>query len=71
MLEASAAEIRFGRRALLLAPHALRVYGFLELARDSAEALLPKETVRRTRASRRQRRSTIRYSPNGMRDLRE
>jgi len=42
MLEASAAEIRFadGRFS---APHALRVYGFLELARDSAEALLPKE----------------------------
>src|SRR5258707_4398170 len=42
MLEASAAEIRFadGRFS---APHALRAYGFLELARDSAEALLPKE----------------------------
>jgi len=42
MLEASAAEIRFadGRFS---APHALRCYGFLELARDSAEALLPKE----------------------------
>ena len=42
MLEASAEEIRFadGRFS---APHALRAYGFLELARDSAEALLPKE----------------------------
>src|SRR5882672_5921811 len=42
MLEAGAAEIRFadGRFS---APHALRAYGFLELARDSAEALLPKE----------------------------
>src|SRR6266446_5403880 len=42
MLEASAAEIRFadGRFS---APRALRAYGFLELARDSAEALLPKE----------------------------
>jgi carbon-monoxide dehydrogenase large subunit len=42
MLEASAAEIRFadGRFS---APHALRAYGFLELARDSAEALLPRE----------------------------
>ena len=42
MLEASAVEIRFadGRFS---APHALRAYGFLELARDSAEALLPKE----------------------------
>src|SRR5438034_6279969 len=42
MLEASAAEIRFadGRFS---GPHALRAYGFLELARDSAEALLPKE----------------------------
>jgi len=42
MLESSAAEIRFadGRFS---APHALRAYGFLELARDSAEALLPRE----------------------------
>src|SRR5207253_7881963 len=42
MLEASAAEIRFadGRFS---APHALRAYGLLQLARDSAEALLPKE----------------------------
>ncbi len=42
MLEASAAEIRFadGRFS---GPHALRAYGFLDLARDSAEALLPKE----------------------------
>jgi carbon-monoxide dehydrogenase large subunit len=42
MLEAGAAEIRFadGRFS---APHALRAYGFLELARDSAEALLPRE----------------------------
>ncbi len=42
MLESSAAEIRFagGRFS---SPHALRAYGFLELARDSVEALLPKE----------------------------
>ena len=42
MLEAGAGEVRFadGRFS---APHALRAYGFLELARDSAEALLPKE----------------------------
>jgi carbon-monoxide dehydrogenase large subunit len=42
MLESGAAQIRFadGRFS---APHALRAYGFLELARDSAEALLPRE----------------------------
>jgi aerobic carbon-monoxide dehydrogenase large subunit len=42
MLESSAAEIRFadGRFS---SPRALRAYGFLELARDSSEALLPKE----------------------------
>src|SRR6266513_2100719 len=42
MLEAGAAEVQFadGRFS---APHALRAYGFLELARDSAEALLPRE----------------------------
>src|SRR5439155_18315695 len=42
MLEAGAAEIRFadGRFS---GPHALRAYGLLELARDSAEALLPRE----------------------------
>ncbi len=42
MQESSAAEIRFanGRFA---APHALKTFSFPELARDSAEALLPKE----------------------------
>jgi carbon-monoxide dehydrogenase large subunit len=42
ILEANAAEIRFadGRFS---APHALRAYSFLELARDSADVLLPKE----------------------------
>src|SRR6266487_6490465 len=42
MLEASAAEMRFAE-GRFSGPHALRAYGFLELARDSAEALLPRE----------------------------
>src|SRR5229473_1392425 len=42
MLESSAAEIQFAN-GRFSAPHALRTFSFLELARDSAEALLPKE----------------------------
>ncbi len=42
MQESSAAEIRFAN-GRFSAPHALKTFSFPELARDSAEALLPKE----------------------------
>jgi len=42
MQESTAAEIQFAN-GRFSAPHTLRTFSFLELARDSAEALLPKE----------------------------
>jgi len=42
MLESTAAEVQF-THGRFSAPHALRTYDFLQLARDSVEALLPKE----------------------------
>jgi carbon-monoxide dehydrogenase large subunit len=42
MQESSAAEIQFAN-GRFSAPHALKTFSFLELARHSAEALLPKE----------------------------